>query len=289
MKSLENKDTRRQLFRTIAAVAASVPFLALEKKSVRAWGWNPGRHNGWDGDRGWDGDGHGDGGRDGGGGGSAGGGGCCCLLKGTKISTPLGERAVEDLQVGEEVNTLSGRSTIKWIGYNRFTKDEGRPWVDSVMPIRIARFAIDDCSPHHDLYLSPEHCVFLNGVLIPVKHLVNHSSIAPATPSGMATIEYYHIEFDTHEVVLAEGALVESFLNEAWQRENFSNFAAYERLYRDERRSAMTPFAPVVGYRNRREKATGLARSLISNVVDVRDPIQIAYDHLARRAEAMAA
>jgi len=31
----------------------------------------------------------------------------------------------------------------------------------------------------------------------------------------------------------------------------------------------------------------GLARSLISIVVDVRDPTQIAYDQLAQRAEAM--
>ena len=29
----------------------------------------------------------------------------------------------------------------------------------------------------------------------------------------------------------------------------------------------------------------GFVRSLISNVVDVRDPIQIAYDQLAQRAE----
>jgi hypothetical protein len=31
----------------------------------------------------------------------------------------------------------------------------------------------------------------------------------------------------------------------------------------------------------------GLVRSLISNVVDVRDPIQISYDQLAQRAEAL--
>jgi hypothetical protein len=37
----------------------------------------------------------------------------------------------------------------------------------------------------------------------------------------------------------------------------------------------------------RREKMTGLARSVISNVVDIRDPIQVARDQLARRAEAM--
>jgi hypothetical protein len=49
----------------------------------------------------------------------------------------------------------------------------------------------------------------------------------------------------------------------------------------------MTPFAPILRYDGRRQELKGLVRSLISNVVDVRDPIQIAYDQLAKRAEAM--
>jgi hypothetical protein len=49
----------------------------------------------------------------------------------------------------------------------------------------------------------------------------------------------------------------------------------------------MTPFAPILRYHGRRQELNGLVRSLISNVVDVRDPIQIAYDQLAQRGEAM--
>jgi hypothetical protein len=208
-------------------------------------------------------------------------------LKGTTVSTPSGDRRIEDLQIGDEVDTLSGRKAIKWIGYSRFTKDEGRPWQGSVMPIRVARFAIDDQTPHRDLYLSPEHCVFFNDVLIPVKNLVNDASITPAMPSGMTAIEYYHAEFDAHEVFRAEGALVESYRDEDSRRESFSNFVQFERLYGRERQPATTPFAPVLSYRNRREKIMGLARSVISNAVDIRDPIQVARDQLARRAEAM--
>ena len=66
---------------------------------------------------------------------------------------------------------------IKWIGYNKFTKEEGRAWPDSVMPIRVARFAIDGRSPHSNLYLSPLHCVFFNEALIPIKYLVNGTSL----------------------------------------------------------------------------------------------------------------
>jgi hypothetical protein len=86
-------------------------------------------------------------------------------------------------------------------------------------------------------------------------------------------------------VIYAEGALVESFLDDGSNRESFSNFIQYERLYGVERQSKMTPFAPILRYRGRRQELKGLVRSLISNVVDVRDPIQIAYDQLAQRAE----
>ena len=39
--------------------------------------------------------------------------------------------------------------------------------------------------------------------------------------------------------------------------------------------------------RQQKHQAVQRGRSLISNVVDVRDPIQIAYDRLAERAEVM--
>jgi hypothetical protein len=101
----------------------------------------------------------------------------------------------------------------------------------------------------------------------------------------MSALEYYHIEFDTHEVIYAEGALVESY--DGSNRENFSNFVQYERLYGGERESEMIPFAPILRYHSRLQELNGLVRSLISEVVDVRDPIQIAYDDLAQRAEAL--
>ena len=192
---------------------------------------------------------------------------------------------MQDLQIGDEVQTLAGRKRIKWIAYNKFTKEEGRAWHENVMPIRVARFAIDDRTPHRDLYLSPLHCIFFNEALIPVMYLINEATISPGTPSDMSAIEYYHIELDMHEVIYAEGALVESY--DGSNRDNFSNFIQYERLYGAERRSKMTPFAPVLRYRGRRQELKGLVRSLISNVVDVRDPIQVAYDQLAKRAEVM--
>jgi hypothetical protein len=258
MKSLQHVRTRRQLFRatavSAASIGASITLLALSRKSASAavspWA-RP------------------------------------CFLKGTKISTPSGNRLVEELQIGDEVQTLAGRKTIKWIGYNKFTKEEHRAWPDSVMPIRVGRCAITDYTPRRDLYVSPLHCIFFNEALIPVMYLINEVSIAQGAPSDMSAIEYYHIDLGTHQVIYAEGALVESFFDDGSNRENFSNFAQYARLYGDERQSEMTPFAPILRYRGRRQELKGLVRSVISNVVDVRDPIQIAYDQLAQRAETM--
>jgi hypothetical protein len=268
--------TRRQLlrvtavgaFRVTAVAAGSIPLLALTRNFASA---NPNGTN----QNGTNQNGNPQNGT-------------ACFLKGTKISTPSGDRLVQELQIGDEVQTLAGRKTIKWIGYNKFTKEEGRAWQDSIMPIRVMCFAIDDHTPHCDLYLSPYHCIFFNEALIPVMYLINETSIAQGTPSDMSVIEYYHIELDTHEVIYAEGALVESFIDDdGSSRENFSNFVQYERLYGVERQSKMTPFAPILMYRGRGQELKGLVRSLISNVVDVRDPIQIAYDKLAKRAEAM--
>jgi hypothetical protein len=267
MKKLQRVRTRRQLLRVTAVSAASIPFLALAIKSASAQtnpnpgqgpGQNPGQGPGQN---------------------------RSCFLKGTRISTPLGDRLVQDLQIGDEIQTLAGRKAIKWIGYNKFTKEEGRAWQDSVMPIRVARFAIDDHTPCRDLYLSSYHCVLVNGTLIPVMYLINETSIAQGTPSEMSAMEYYHVEFDTHEVIYAEGALVESYDGE--DRDNFANFIQYERLYGIERQSKMTPPAPILRYHSRVQELNAVVRSLVSEIVDVRDPIQIAYDQLAQRAEAM--
>jgi hypothetical protein len=270
MKKLQHVRTRRQLFRVTAVGAASIPFLALARNFALAQNNNNGNNNNGNNNNGNNNNYHGS-----------------CFLKGTKISTPSGDRLVQELRIGDEVQTLAGRRTIKWIGYNKFTKEEGRVWQASVMPVRVARFAIDDHTPHCDLYLSPLHCIFLNEALIPVMYLINEVSIEQGMPSDMSAIEYYHIELDTHEVIYAERALVESFIDDASSRENFSNFVQYERLYGAEHQSKMRPFAPILRYRGRRQELKGLVRSLVSNVVDVRDPIQIAYDQLAKRAEAV--
>ena len=53
--------------------------------------------------------------------------------------------------------------------------------------------------------------LFIDGFLMEVRDLVNGTSIAPATPPDMETIEYFQIVLSTQEVIWAEGAPVETF------------------------------------------------------------------------------
>jgi hypothetical protein len=206
-----------------------------------------------------------------------------CFLSGTRILTPRGEAPVEELTVGALVDTLNGPLPVKWIGRQTFKKTVSR-WPSSVAPIRVARFALDDQYPHRDLYLSPEHSLFVDGFLIPVKHLVNDRSIAPAKMDDREVIEYFHIELETHEVVFAEGAPAETLLMTT-DREGFENFVEYERLYGSDERPAMTPFAPLLRFYSGRAELQGLLRLALSPLVDIRDPIQRARARIEARAE----
>jgi hypothetical protein len=151
----------------------------------------------------------------------------------------------------------------------------------------VSRSAIADNVPHSNLYLSPMQAVLIDDVLIEVKDLVNGTSITRAMPEAMTDIEYFHIELETHEVILAEGAPVETLLV-THGRESFSNFVEYERLYGQDTRSAMVPYTPVLAYSSARAHLKALLRLGMSQVIDVRDPIQVAYDRIAARAACLA-
>ena len=74
-----------------------------------------------------------------------------CLLKGTLIETAKGPIAVENLTLGDQVKTIGGSfMPVKWIGWQSHRKT-GTEWNESIMPICIARHAIDGKTPYRDL------------------------------------------------------------------------------------------------------------------------------------------
>jgi hypothetical protein len=80
-----------------------------------------------------------------------------------------------------------------------------------LLPVKLARFALNGRTPHADLYLSEAHALYLYGLLIPVGHLVNGRSIIAGQHADALTLDYFHIELEDHDVVLAEGAAAETF------------------------------------------------------------------------------
>jgi hypothetical protein len=139
-----------------------------------------------------------------------------CFAAGTGIACASGRIAVEDLRVGDRVVLAEGGLLpIAWIGW-RSIDLRRHPDPDAVLPFRIAPDAFGESSPSRPLFLSPDHAVFVDGVLIPIRLLANGSTIRQVERE---TVIYYHIELRRHAVLLADGLPAESFLdngNRAW-------------------------------------------------------------------------
>ena len=151
-----------------------------------------------------------------------------CYVTGTLILTETGERPVENLAIGERVVTASGAlRPIQWIGRRSY----GGRFLASragLLPICIQAGALAAGIPRRDLFVSPKHAMFLDGVLVPAEALLNGATIVQAR--RMDTVGYWHIELDSHDILLAEGAPSESFLDDG-SRAMFDNAANYALLY----------------------------------------------------------
>jgi Hint domain len=71
--------------------------------------------------------------------------------------------------------------------------------------------------------------VYIEGVLIPVKRLINGSTIAQVP---IERVTYYHVELPQHDVVLAEGMPAESYLDMR-DGSNYANRVGPIRLHPD--------------------------------------------------------
>ena len=167
-----------------------------------------------------------------------------CYCRGTSIETKLGEKKVETLAIGDKVVTASGAlRPIKWIGRRSY----GGRFImgrTDILPICIKAGALGANMPGRDLWISPHHAMYFSDhgdVLIEARNLVNGVSIVQA--EHVDTVEYFHIELDSHDVIIAEGALAESFIDDD-SRAMFHNAHDYDTLYADEVRQPASYCAP---------------------------------------------
>jgi hypothetical protein len=208
--------------------------------------------------------------------------GCNCFLPGTRIKTTKGEVSIEELRIGDSALTVSGEAkSIKFIGRSEVSRELCKPW-KSEGPVKISRLAIDGKAPHSDLYVSPAHAIYIDGVLIPARYLVNGVTIvADAKPEALS-LTYFHIELDTHEAILAEGLAVESFGRDSPHA--FDNADEYVRLY-GLPGEPLTPLAPYVRYCNGRQELASHIRSALAPIYDFRKPVDKIRDRIADRVE----
>lgn len=142
-----------------------------------------------------------------------------CFVAGTTIDTETGSCPVEDLKIGDLVLTQDGSSMeIRWVGSRRLSLkmllNSPKLW-----PILIKRDAIGPGLPERDLYVSPQHRIFISGwraellfgqtgVLVPAVHLANDKTIFRVCPKKPVT--YHHFATEQHQIVFANSLPAET-------------------------------------------------------------------------------
>ncbi len=168
-----------------------------------------------------------------------------CFAEGTLILTPDGERPVERLRVGDLVVTPGGSSPVaplRWVGHLHvdLTRQRDRT---RVAPVMIKAGALAEGVPFRDLHVSPDHGVLVDGRLVAARLLLNGITIVQQT--WLREVTYHHLELARHDVLVSEGALTESYLDDG-NRHLFGNPAIVALGIDLSTRRQGGPRAPVV-------------------------------------------
>jgi hypothetical protein len=146
-----------------------------------------------------------------------------CFAAGTRILTERGDTPVEELAPGDFAITAENElEKVIWIG-RRDVEFSAHPAPGQIRPVRIAAGALAMGVPERELVLSPDHALYFDGSLVAVRDLID--GIAIRQDFDVKSVRYYHVELESHAVLLAEGAGAESFLDSG-QRAVFSSSSA---------------------------------------------------------------
>lgn len=136
-----------------------------------------------------------------------------CFAQGTMISVPGGQKRIEDLRIGDLVETKDhGPQPI--IAALRRTLRFDRGDDPRHQPIEIKPGALGNGRPERRLMVSPQHRVLIaqdDGceVLCPAKGLLIRRGFR--VMKGCKTVTYFHLVFSRHEIIESENAWTESF------------------------------------------------------------------------------
>lgn len=143
-----------------------------------------------------------------------------CFTRGTLIEAKGGRHIrIEKLRKGDLVMTADhGLQRVQWIGSRRLTRDELAA-NERLRPVRIDKGALGKGLPERPIKLSPQHRVMVSSriaermfetdeVLVAAKHLAGLPGVQ--TVGAARDVEYFHILFDRHEIVFANGLACES-------------------------------------------------------------------------------
>jgi hypothetical protein len=155
-----------------------------------------------------------------------------CFLEGTQILTEKGYKSIQNVKVGENV-VVAGKiknetcelksvqlKKVKWMG--RFKVYE---FNTETAPICFQKNSLGENVPNCDLFVSPNHGMMVDGKIVIAKKLVNDSTIYQS--SEIDSIIYYHLELEDHSVIVANGAMTESYLD-CKNRIEFKEIAKYQ-------------------------------------------------------------
>jgi hypothetical protein len=208
-----------------------------------------------------------------------------CFLKGTTIRTAAGDRKIEDLAMGDLLPTVfGGICPIQWIGrYSLKKSDSTKAWVRNVLPVRVARSALGLDVPYVDLFVSKEHELLIDGVLVTAGSLINGTTITVYNPRELDELEFFHIKLERHNAIYAEGAPCGTMRNVA---ESAINYAEYVRRY-EAATIQEAPCAPLLSCTGARREIKSRFRSAMSPWIDRRQKLDIIRDELEERGIAV--
>lgn len=142
-----------------------------------------------------------------------------CFVRGTRIATPSGDRLVENLRVGDLVETVdNGAQEIRWIGQRTLSCVEIEKNLRH-RPVCISAGALGNGLPRKDLYTSRQHrfpvaSKIAKRMFAADEVLVasNKLTVLPGifVDERERAVTYFHILFDDHQLIYAEGAPTES-------------------------------------------------------------------------------